>query len=63
MNRKQYQAVAKIFMGYNVWDEQITSTYYGDTAVGALMADLVKYFKDENPNFDEAKFAKACIKK
>jgi len=61
MHRKQYQAMAQIFAGYNSEGEQLTSLYYGDREVGALMTDLIKYFKIENPHFDEVKFAKACI--
>ena len=63
MHRKQYQAMAQIFAGYNSEGEQLNSLYYGDRKVGALMADLIKYFKTQNPRFDESKFAKACIPK
>lgn len=63
MNRKEYQAIAQIFAGYNSEGEQLTSVYYGDRKVGALMTDLIKYFKAENPSFNEDKFAKACIPK
>ena len=63
MHRKQFQAMAKIFSTYNPARENLTSLYYGDKEVGALMCELIKYFKTENSNFDETKFAQACIPK
>jgi len=63
MHRKQFQAIAQIFSDYNLAGEWLTPLYYGDKEVGALMTDLIKYFKTQNPRFDEDKFAKACIPK
>ena len=60
LHRKQYKEIAQIFASYNVKGEELTDLYYGDEKIGALMTDLIKYFKADNPNFNVIKFEKAC---
>ena len=63
MSRKQFVSIANIFQEYNPTGEWLDSTYYGDKKAGALMSELIAYFKTQNDMFDEVKFAQACIPK
>lgn len=50
MTRKHYEAIARI----------INENQYDNDVIG-IQRDLSKYFKKDNPKFNEDLFLKACL--
>ena len=50
MTKKQYKRIAEMIERYSPYSDQI----------GLLAGDLADYFKEDNPNFKEDRFLKAC---
>tara|TARA_R100000773_G_C4127405_1_gene59878 strand:+ start:102 stop:266 length:165 start_codon:yes stop_codon:yes gene_type:complete len=53
MTKKHYIQIARIIKSY-------TNNNVKKIPVKTLVYDLNKYFKQDNPNFDEKRFSEAC---
>ena len=60
MTKKDYIAIAKVI---NELPSLPTTTEFELVRKASLVARLARYFEQDNPRFDSAKFDKACYAK
>jgi hypothetical protein len=68
MSRKNYQAIAEVInsewsyqRGTKIHNAHYSIVYGVESALSAVVMELVDVFALENPNFDSLKFVEACV--
>lgn len=60
MTKKDYIAIAKLVNRHFSTDEKWRKNEKTDWAIRLFVGGLIDYCKQDNENFDEEKFKKAC---
>lgn len=58
MTRKHFEAIAKIINARLAWADAVQYGYIDATQ--KIANEMADYFATQNPNFDRARFLKAC---